>query len=276
MVSMRDELRQHGLTLKKRLGQHFLADRNILNKIVREAGIEEGEIVLEVGPGLGEMTAALARVARKVIAVEMDLTLAAALEEKLGSLSNVEIVFQDILKADFRKLLDQESSRVKVVANLPYQITTPLLFRFIESRYLFSTLTLMVQREVAERMAASPGGKEYGPLSVLVQSFADVSLRFFVKPSAFVPPPKVESSVIRLSWKDNPAVEPAEEGRFKQVVRGCLGYRRKTLLNALRHSGLSLPDAVQEKMEAAGIDCKRRPETLSIPEFVILTRILHT
>ena len=194
------------------------------------------------------------------------------LKEKLGNLPNVEIVHQDILKVDFRRLLEGERSRVKVVANLPYQISTPLLFRFIESRNLFSTLTLMLQREVAERMAASPGRKQYGPLSVFVQSFSDLSLCFFVKPSAFFPPPKVESAVIHLSWKEKPAVEPEEEGWFRRVVKGCLGYRRKTLLNALRHSGLPLPEAVQQKVEAAGIDCRRRPETLHIPEFVTLSR----
>ena len=275
MVSVRDELRQHGITLKKRLGQHFLADRNILKKIVREAAIEKGDVVLEVGPGLGEMTAALALEARKVVAVEMDSTLVTVLKEKLRDFPNVEIVDQDILKADFRKLFERETTRVKVVANLPYQITTPLLFRFIESRDLFSTFTLMVQREVAERMAASPGGKDYGPLSVFVQSFADLSLRFSVKPFAFVPPPKVESAVIHLSWKDKPAVEPGEEERFRKVVRGCMGYRRKTLLNALKHSGFPLRGAVQQKVETAGIDCRRRPETLSIPEFVTLSKILH-
>jgi 16S rRNA (adenine1518-N6/adenine1519-N6)-dimethyltransferase len=276
MTSLRSDLKEYGLVPRKRLGQHFLVDRNILNKIIQKAGVEEGDIILEVGPGLGTMTAALARQAKKVIAVEVDTALAAVLKEKLGSFPNVEIVHQDILKVDFKMLFEGVGTPIKVVANLPYQISTPLLFRFIETRPLFSTLTLMLQREVAERMAAPPGGKEYGPLSVFVQSFSDLSICFVVKPSAFVPPPGVDSAVIHMSWKEKPAIESAEEGWFRKVVRGCLGYRRKTLLNALKHGGLFLSPAVEGRIENAGIDCRRRPETLSVEEFVTLARVLHS
>jgi 16S rRNA (adenine1518-N6/adenine1519-N6)-dimethyltransferase len=161
-----------------------------------------------------------------------------------------------------------------VVANLPYQISTPLLFRFIESKEAFSTFTLMLQKEVAERMVAPTGRKEYGPLSIFVQMFLDVSIRFFIKPSAFFPPPKVESAVVQMAWKEKPMIEKEDEEWFKRVVKACFGYRRKTLINALRHSDLSLPESIESRMERIGIDSRRRPETLTIREFASLAEVL--
>jgi len=275
MGSIRNELREYGLVPRKRLGQHFLVDRNILEKIVQTARVGKEDVVLEVGPGLGEMTRALACEARRVIAVEIDARLAAVLKEKFRETPNVEVVRDDVLKVDFKKLFEREDLPVKAVANLPYQISTPLLFRFIQSRRIFSTLTLMLQREVAERMVALPGKKEYGPLSVFIQSFLDLSICFRVKPSAFHPPPRVESAVVHLLWKEKPAVEPEEEEWFKRVVRGSLGYRRKTLVNALKHSGLPLRPLFEKAIEKIGIDLQRRPETLSITEFVQLAKVLE-
>ena len=274
MTSIRKELAEHGLIPRKSLGQHFLVDRNILNKVIRTAQVEKGDVVLEVGPGLGEMTLALAQHAKKVIAVEIDSKLAVILKQKVRDFSNVEVVKSDILKMDFSQFLRKERHPIKVVANLPYQITTPLLFRFIESKEAFSTLTLMLQKEVAERMVASPGRKEYGPLSIFIQMFSDVSIRFFIKPSAFFPPPKVESAAVRMSFKEKPVVKLEAEEWFKKVVKGCFGYRRKTLMNALKHSGLPLPQSVESRMEKIGIDPRRRPETLTIQEFVHLAEAL--
>ena len=267
MVSIRKELKEYGLIPKKGWGQHFLIDRNILNKVIRTAQVNEKDVVLEVGPGLGEMTVGLAKKAKKVIAVEIDPKMVEILKKKMMDYPNVEVVKGDILKVDFDKLLHQGKDPVKVVANLPYQISTPLLFRFIESRELFSTLTLMLQKEVAERMVASPGGKEYGPLSIFVQLVSNLSIRFFVKPTAFFPPPKVESAVIHMTWKEKPMVEIKDEEWFKKIVKGCFGYRRKTLTNALKHSGLSLPHDIEPRIKRIGIDPQRRPETLSIQEF---------
>lgn len=275
MVSIRKELAAYGLIPRKGWGQHFLIDRNILNKVIRTAQIERGDVVLEVGPGLGEMTAALARKARHVIAVEIDPKLVRILEKKMKDYPNVEVIKGNILKFDLKRFLDQESQKIKVVANLPYQISTPLLFRFIDSRKIFSTLTLMLQKEVAERMVASPGGKEYGPLSIFVQMVSDLSIRFFIKPTAFFPPPKVESAVIHIVWRERPAVELIDQEWFKKVVRGCFGYRRKTLINGLKHSGLSLPPDVDRRMEKIGIDPRRRPETLTIQEFARLAEALE-
>ena len=276
MTSIRKELAEYGLTPRKRWGQHFLVDGNILNKIVQAADISREDTVLEVGPGLGEMTLALARQAKKVVAVEIDTKLVEVVRRKTASCPNVEVIGSDILKVDFRELTGKDRRPIKVVANLPYQISTPLLFRFIEERETFSTLTLMVQKEVAERMVAPSGGKDYGPLSIFVQLFLDLSVRFSVKPSCFFPPPKVDSAVVRLTWKDTPVVGREEEDWFRNVVRGCLGYRRKTLLNALKHSGLGLPEDAEGRMEKVGIDSRRRPETLAIDEFVRLSRALKS
>jgi 16S rRNA (adenine1518-N6/adenine1519-N6)-dimethyltransferase len=276
MASIRKELAEYGLTPRKRWGQHFLVDKNILNKIIQTAEISREDTVLEVGAGLGEMTLALACQSQKVIAVEIDTKLVEIVRRKTAFCPNVEVIGSDILKVDFKELLGQDRRPIKVVANLPYQISTPLLFRFIEERENFSTLTLMVQREVAERMVAPPGGKDYGPLSIFVQVFLDLSIRFSVKPSCFFPPPKVDSAVIQLTWKETPVVRREEEDWFKKVVRGCLGYRRKTLINALKHSGLVLPEDAEGRMKEAGIDSHRRPETLAIGEFVRLSQVLKS
>jgi 16S rRNA (adenine1518-N6/adenine1519-N6)-dimethyltransferase len=274
MVSIKQELREYGLIPKKRLGQHFLVDPNILNKVVRTAQVGKEDVVVEVGPGLGEMTVVLARLAKQVIAVEIDPKLVEILKKKLADCTNVDVVRSDVLKVDFNYFFKKEGRPVKVVANLPYQISTPLLFRFIEAREVFSTFTLMLQKEVAQRMAASPGGKEYGRLSVLLQMFLDLSVRFFIPASAFFPPPKVESAVVQMVWKEKPMIEKNDEEWFKRIVKACFGYRRKTLLNALKHSELSLPDAPESRMEKVGIDPRRRPETLTIEEFIRLAEAL--
>jgi 16S rRNA (adenine1518-N6/adenine1519-N6)-dimethyltransferase len=274
MASIKQELREHGLFPRKRLGQHFLVDRNVLDKIIRTAKVEKEDIVLEVGPGLGEMTLALARQVKKVITIEIDSRLVAILEKKMKDHPNVEVVKSDILKVSFDQFLEREGQPIKVVANLPYQISTPLLFRFIESKEVFSTFTLMLQREVAERMVASPGRKEYGPLSIFVQLSFNLSIRFFIKPSAFFPPPKVDSALVHMVWKEEPMIETNDEEWFKKVVKACFGYRRKTLVNALRHSELILPESIELTMKAIGIDPRRRPETLTIQEFAALASAL--
>ncbi len=274
MTSIKQELSDYGLFPKKRLGQHFLVDRNILNKVIRTAQVGKEDAVVEVGPGLGEMTLALARLANRVVAIEIDPKLVEILKKKLADWPNVEVVQSDILKVDFKSFLKKEGRPVKVVANLPYQISTPLLFRFIESREVFSTFTLMLQKEVARRIAASPGGKEYGRLSVLLQMFLDLSVRFFIPASAFSPRPKVESAVVQMVWKEEPMVEAQDEEWFKKVVKACFGYRRKTLVNALKHSELSLPGSIESRMEKIEIDPRRRPETLTIEEFIRLAETL--
>jgi 16S rRNA (adenine1518-N6/adenine1519-N6)-dimethyltransferase len=274
MVSIKNELREHGIFPKKRLGQHFLVDRSILEKVIGTAQVGEEDVVLEVGPGLGEMTLALAHRVKRVIAVEIDPRLVAILEKKMEDYPNVQVVRSDILRLDFNHFFKKGEERIKVVANLPFQISTPLLFHFIELREFISTLTLMLQREVAQRMVAASGRKEYGPLSIFIQMFSEISIRFFIKPSAFFPPPKVESAVVYMSWKERPLIGKNDEAWFKKVVKACFGYRRKTLSNALKHSELTLPESIELEMEEIGIDPQRRPETLTIQEFINLAKIL--
>jgi len=269
-------LKEYGFVPRKKWGQHFLVDRNILNKVVQTAEIDKEDVVLEIGPGLGVMTVALARQARKVIAVEIDPQLVEILGKKAVDSPNVEIVKGDILKIDLNQFLDREGAQIKVVANLPYQVSAPLLFRFIQSKEILSTLTLMLQKEVAERMTASLGGKEYGPLSIFIQRSWNLSIRFFVKPSAFFPPPEVESAVVHIVPKEKPLLELRDEEWFNQVVKGCFRYRRKTVINALKHSGLSLPQDLGRRIESIGIDPQRRPETLTVQEFAHLAETLNT
>ena len=276
MVSIKKELAEYGITPRKRWGQHLLVDRNILNKVIQTAELEKGDVVLEIGPGLGEMTLALAREVKKVIAVEIDRELAKILKEKTADFSNIIVMEGDILKISFEEFYRQGHQQLRVVANLPYQISTPLLFRFIESKELFSSLTLMLQREVAQRMIASPGGKDYGPLSIFTQSVSDLSIQFYIKPSAFFPPPKDESALVHIAWKERPLVRLEEETWFKKVVKGCFSYRRKRLINALKHADLPLPEDLEKRIEKIGIDSQRRPETLTIQEFILLADALRS
>jgi 16S rRNA (adenine1518-N6/adenine1519-N6)-dimethyltransferase len=269
MGSIRKELARAGLTPKKRLGQHFLVDESVLPRIVELADIAPEEMVLEIGPGTGQMTAALAQRAKRVIAVEIDPGLVQVLKNKMGAFSNVEVSHADILKVDFESLF-RGSGPIKVVANLPYQISTPLLFKFIAARHLFSTLTLMLQKEVAKRLVAQPGGKDYGLLSIFVQLVSHASIQFLLPPRAFYPPPKVESAVLHMTWRERPSVHIKDEEWFGRVVRGCFLYRRKMLINGLRHSELAIPADAELRMEKIGIDPRRRPETLSIEEFALL------
>ena len=276
MTSIRQELSEYGLSPKKKLGQHFLVDRNILKKVVQTAGIEKDDVVLEVGPGLGMMTLVLADQAKRVVAVEIDSKLVEILKKKVGGYPHVEVIQKDILEMDFKQLHEREGQPIKVVANLPYQISTPLLFQFIEAKEAFSSLTLMLQKEVAERMTAPPGGKDYGPLSIFIQLATDLSLPFFIKPSCFFPPPKVDSAVVHMTWKDRPTVTIQDMEWFKKVVRGCFNYRRKTLINGLKYSGLLLPADTAERMNRVGMDPQRRPETLTLQEFANLAEALKT
>ena len=274
MTSIKQELKEYGLFPKKGLGQHFLIDRNILNKVIRTAQVGKEDVVLEVGPGLGEMTLALAHQAKHVIAVEIDRKLVEILIKKLADYPNVDVQRGDILTINFNKSDFQEGQKIKVVANLPYKISTPLLFHFIELKEFFSTLTLMLQKEVAERLVAIPGNKSYSPLSIFIQMFTNITICFYIKPSAFFPPPKVESAVVQMTFREKPLVKLENEKWFRKVVKGCFGYRRKTLVNALKHSGLSLPIDIDERLEEIGIDSRRRPETLTIQEFASLSDAL--
>lgn len=261
-------LRSHGLRPNRRLGQHFLVDRRALASIVSAAELAPGDGVLEIGAGLGTLTLALAARAGRVVSVEIARELAPALAETLRDAGNVRLVLGDALRLDLGRLLAEEGSvpRWKAVANLPYYVTAPLLARLLALPLELMVLT--VQKEVAERLAASPGGKEYGALTLFVRYRAEAEVVLTVPPRAFFPPPQVESAVVRLCRRPAPPVASPPEALFA-VVRAAFAHRRKTLANAL--AGALDPPAdrarVEEALAAAGIPAARRPETLSLEEY---------
>lgn len=266
-------IRTRGFFPRKRLGQHFLVDRNAMEKVIQIADLDPEDVVLEVGPGRGEMTLLLAKKSRRVIAVEIDENLAAGLVEKTAPLANVDVIHGDALRVDLEGICRQVGRRLKIVANLPYQISTPLLMRFVAWRYLFSSMVLMLQKEVALRIVAKPRTKDYGALSVFLQVYTTPSIEMFLPPDCFFPRPKVDSALVRFLVHETPKVEIHNEEIFRRVVRASFGHRRKILKNALRSilPGSRFTGEIQGIMEDLKIDPMRRAETLSLDEFARLT-----
>ncbi len=257
---------------RRAYGQHFLTNPSITDKIVKLAGVAANDPVLEIGPGRGILTDSLLKIGARVIAVEKDKELAAHLAEKYTGNECVEIVADDFLNVDLKTSLPSREGKIKVVANLPYSVSTEIIFRLIEYRELFSTLTLMVQKEVAERLVATPGGKDYGVLSVLTQLYSDSAIVMKVGPQAFTPPPKVDSAVVRMKLTTGPRVEIDEEAAFKRVVRQAFATRRKMLRNCL---GLKDDAKWQQICDEIGIDPKSRAENLSLEQFARLSVFLN-
>jgi 16S rRNA (adenine1518-N6/adenine1519-N6)-dimethyltransferase len=255
---------------KKSLGQNFLKDPYYLRRIVEAAAVGPDDSILEIGPGMGHLTSALAARAQKVLALELDDRLIAHLRQEFREKPNIEVVHADALEYSYESL----EGRWKVVANLPYYISTPIIQRLLACRHRFSSLTLMLQKEVAERIAASPGGREYGYLSVLVQLFTEPRVEFFVPPGAFTPQPEVDSAVITLDFRDRPAIPDEEQPFFIEVVKAAFSQRRKTLRNSLKQLNLS-SDKLGSVMEMTGIDLGRRAETLTVEEFGRLADFLR-
>jgi len=269
--SMKDK--NYGISPKKRFGQNFLTDRNIALKIVRLADIKPDDVVLEIGAGQGALTELLIDKGAKVIAVEIDKALFHLLLVKFSDVKDIEILNEDALKISYKRLSERAGSKLKVIANLPYNISTAILFKFLEEREAFSGFLLMLQKEVAERIAAKPRCKDYGALSVFIRLLMDVKIEFKVPSSAFYPEPKVDSAVIRLNILDKPRVEVDDIDLFRKVVRASFNQRRKTLSNALK--ALPVPhNFIIKAFEKAGIDPNRRGETLSVEEFAKLSNII--
>ncbi|TSB45071.1 16S rRNA (adenine(1518)-N(6)/adenine(1519)-N(6))-dimethyltransferase RsmA [Alkalicoccobacillus porphyridii] len=274
-------LAKHGFHLKKSLGQNFLIDTNILTNIVDASGVDHETGVIEIGPGIGALTEHLARRAKKVVAIEIDQRLLPVLEDTLSPYENTTVVHSDVLKADLEQLLIDHFSdvkQVKVVANLPYYVTTPILMRFLESKINVQSLTVMIQAEVAERIAAEPGTKEYGALSIAAQYYAVAERTMIVPASVFIPQPRVDSAVLHLEVREEPAAKVKDESYFFKVFHASFANRRKTILNNLTHNLGTKEEkpAIVEALEEAGIDPKRRGETLSIQEFALLSDALYT
>ncbi len=271
-----DLIKKHGFKFTKSLGQNFLIDDNIVDKIVAGAGIGPGDKIIEVGPGIGTLTREMASRAEALMAVEIDKNLIPILADTLGDYDNVKIVNEDIIKADIRGLIDENLSGgpVKLVANLPYYITTPIIMRFLEENINVTDIVVMVQKEVAERMNAQPGGKDFGALSVAVQYYCDTEIVAKVPRHLFVPQPNVDSIVIALRIRPERKYKVDDEDLYFKVVKAAFGQRRKTLLNSISSMGNLSKDQVKEALEEAGIDPKRRGETLSLDEFAILSNVI--
>lgn len=266
----------YGLTFKKSLGQNFLTDLNILKKIVAAAEVGEEDDVIEIGPGIGALTEQLAKSAHQVMALEIDSRLIPVLSETLSPYDNVKIVEQDVLKADLKELIAQNFDgrhKIKLVANLPYYITTPIVMHLLEVDVDFETIVVMMQKEVADRLAAQPGTKDYGSLSVAVQYEMDAKIAFIVPKTVFMPQPKVDSAIIALNRKDEKPDVPVDEPFFKKMVKGIFLHRRKSLWNNLQ--GLygkdpSTSEKLEHALKNAEIEKSVRAERLSISQMVRL------
>ncbi|MGN8648220.1 16S rRNA (adenine(1518)-N(6)/adenine(1519)-N(6))-dimethyltransferase RsmA [Gracilibacillus sp. HCP3S3_G5_1] len=268
-------LEKYGFSFKKSLGQNFLIDVNILKNIIDKAGITKEMNAIEIGPGIGALTEQLAIAADKVVAFEIDGRLLPILEDTLQAYDNVEIINQDILKADFEEVWKthfQDDKLVKVVANLPYYITTPILMQLLMANLPISSITVMIQKEVAERMAAHENTKEYGSLSIAIQYYTEAQVKMVVPKTVFMPQPRVDSAVLHLEKREKPPVQVDDEAFFFQLVQASFQQRRKTLRNNLsRHFKESLSKAeIEEGFEHVGIDGTRRGESLTIGEFAAL------
>ena len=274
----KEVLAKYNMSAKKKFGQNFLIDSHVLEGIVEAAGVTDEDLVLEIGPGIGSLTQYLAEAAGKVVAVEIDKTLLPVLADTLSEYDNVTVINEDILKVDLDEIVSENGGRpVKVVANLPYYITTPIIMKLFESRARIESITVMVQKEVADRMAAGPGGKDYGSLSLAVGYYAKAVTVMDVPPSSFIPQPNVGSAVVNLSRYAEPRVKVQDEKRLFEMVRTAFNQRRKTLSNSLSNNpalGVSRQE-VTDALLKMGVDEKARGEILTLEQFAELSDILQ-
>lgn len=271
-------LQKYNFNFQKKYGQNFLIDTHVLESIVDAAGVSKDDFVLEIGPGIGTMTQYLCESARQVVAVEIDNNLIPILKDTLSGYDNVEIVNEDILKVDIFRMAEEKNGGrpIKVVANLPYYITTPIIMGLFESHVPIDSITIMVQKEVADRMQVGPGTKDYGALSLAVQYYAKPEIVRNVPPSCFMPQPKVGSAVIRLTCHEKPPVQVENEKLLFQVIRASFNQRRKTLANGLNNfPQISLSkEAIQECITELGVPVNVRGEALTLSQFAKLSNII--
>lgn len=280
-------LQKYEFRFQKKFGQNFLIDSHVLNKIIDNAQITKEDCVLEIGPGIGTMTQLLCENAGEVVAVEIDRNLIPILEDTLSGYHNVTIINEDILKVDIRGIAEEKNNGkpIKVVANLPYYITTPIIMELFESHVPLKSITIMVQKEVADRMQTSPGTKDYGALSLAVQYYAKPEIVANVPPNCFIPRPNVGSAVIRLTRYENPPVDAADEKFMFSLIRASFNQRRKTLVNGLGNAGILLPEAgdnsgivtkadVSAALGKMGLSATVRGETLTLKQYACLSNLL--
>lgn len=269
--TIRDIKDRYGFRLSKSLGQNFLTDKNIIDKIIDATDITEEDLVIEIGPGIGVLTYEAAQKAGKVTAIEIDKNLIPILKDNLNDFNNIEIVNQDVLKTDLNRMIDESGcKRAKIIGNLPYYITTPIIMAILERGVHADSITVMMQKEVADRIKSKPGSKVYGALSVAVQYYCTVQTVAVVPKEVFYPVPKVDSAVLRLDIRKDKPVELIDEKMFFRCIKAGFGQRRKTLSNSLMGIGDVTKDEVKECLSSVGIDEKRRAETLSLDEFANL------
>lgn len=269
-----ETIKKYDFAFQKKFGQNFLIDSHVLDKIIAAAGVTKEDVVLEIGPGFGTMTQYLAEAAKEVIAVEIDKTLIPILHETLADYENVTIINEDILKVDIAKLVEEKNGGkpIKVVANLPYYITTPIIMGLFESHVPLDNITVMVQKEVAQRMQAGPGTKDYGALSLAVQFYAEPYIVANVPPNCFIPRPGVGSAVIRLTKWDNPPIAVKDEKLLFALIRASFNQRRKTLQNSLVNGGISVTkEQVVEALEKLELSPTVRGEALTLEQFAALS-----
>ncbi|NFH90188.1 16S rRNA (adenine(1518)-N(6)/adenine(1519)-N(6))-dimethyltransferase RsmA [Clostridium botulinum] len=272
-IKTKELVKKYNFRFSKSLGQNFLLDESVLNDIVDGAEVNENDFIIEIGPGVGTLTAKLLQKAKRVTCIELDNDLIPILQQELGEYDKFELIHNDALKVDFNEIMKNEE-HVKLVANLPYYVTTPIIVKLLKENHKFESLTIMIQKEVAERINAEPNCKEYGALSVLVQYYCNTKIVRKVSPESFMPRPKVDSIVIRLDRLSNPRVKVQDEKLLFDIVRAGFNMRRKTLWNATKVVGLSKED-LQKAFDSCNIDPKRRAETLSIEEFAVLADSIH-
>ena len=267
-------LQKYGFVFQKRFGQNFLIDTHVLDKIIRESEITDQDFVLEIGPGIGTMTQYLASYAREVTAVEIDDALIPILKDTLKEWDNVTVIHGDILKTDIRKIAEEKNNGnpIKVVANLPYYITTPIIMGLFESHVPVESITVMVQKEVADRMQTGPGSKDYGALSLAVQYYAEPEIVANVPPNCFMPRPKVGSAVIRLRRHKEPPVQVKDENLMFRLIRASFNQRRKTMANGLKNSQELnyTKDQIENAIESCSLPLNIRGETLTLEQFAAL------
>ena len=273
----KEVVQKHNFKFSKSLGQNFLIDTNVIDRILEGARVKEGDYVIEVGPGIGTLTKEMGRSAEKVVAIEIDKTLIPILEETLEDFPNIEVINQDILKVNVQELVKEKlnGGPVKLVANLPYYITTPIVMKFLEEDIPVTDIVVMVQKEVADRMNAKPNTKDYGALSVAVQYYCDTEIVAKAPRHMFMPQPNVDSTVIGLHVREEQIYHVDNEDIFFKTVKASFGQRRKTLLNSLGGLGFLSKDQIKEALKEANIDEKRRGESLSIEEFASLSNAVN-
>ncbi len=273
-------LQKYKFNFQKKFGQNFLIDTHVLEKIIDAAGITKDDFVLEIGPGIGTMTQYLCENAREVAAVEIDNNLIPILKDTLKEYDNVEVIHEDILKVDIQELAQRKNQGrpIKVVANLPYYITTPIIMGLFESHVPIASITIMVQKEVADRMQAGPGSKDYGALSLAVQFYAKPEIVANVPPNCFMPRPNVGSAVIRLTRHETVPVDVLDEKMMFHIIRASFNQRRKTLANGLNNApGIPLSkEQIQESITALGVPVNIRGEALTLEQFAKLSNIMYS